>query len=1105
MAQEAEKVPQNEAQLRAQKALEERQAQMEFEVKQRTHLEQDASARKRELDPNNPDIVAQRERMAAVEKAIQESQLAEAGRARKQSGSVLASFSDKVDTLTKLVQEGLLKPLGEGLQGVKVYRAIADGESLQGPRKAGSWVTPNKDIALNVYAKGDASRVVEDYIPKRDLYEAHPDGWLYAPKGTDLAGVKRTDSLTFGDMLGDKKSMRSPGNKQRGAMLISPRKKNEAGILSTIPGIKKALPTFVFKETTPADVIAMAKGAKDMEQNALQKTFNLFTKGGQFMAEKVKNPVVSFVVDRINRQDRLARADIRDYVHDKLGNATRDLSKQEKSEVWNVVDLADLHQKEASLEQLAEAGFNQKQLNYFQAHREVMNYAFDKLNQAREVAGKKPIDKRVAYAAMRSTGDFRKLVYKEGSVVGVISSNYRAKLNSLTKSMEEKGLTVGEERYYGGQRDRKGSANEAFTSAVEWMAENDSRAQEFLDVLEQIRTSEVYGYLNAKTHTKGKKGIFGMEGRKTWEDAKRNAEEGMQSQLDYAERAIKWGHISDAAAQVHEVLSSPDVKMPNAKAWSEKYLYNALGFNPSEIGRSIENGIAAGLKNTGVGYTAVRHTMAWSRRVVNAALLGINPAFWTTQAIQPFQAMPGLKASLIAKGLDAGFDLGTGYAYLGKGAITALKEHVGKADAFEQAAFKYARENHVYGSDLVEHSNRASRDLTYAFDKASNFMTGNLENATRRAVFFGIAHMLKENGMSAKNGLFEAAHTLTDMQMVNYSSIERPQLYNTLGPIGDLAVNLQNYKHNSLSRVAMFARQVAEDKSARPLAVDMAATVAFAGVMGFMGYEEADSLYKFITAKLGKPDSLSSRILRMSEDAGNAINKFTGAKDDSMGDARHILSHGGFSMMGVDMSKRLGMSNLLPNDTNEFLFPGGSKLAAMGGATWNFATNPTSMNAKRMAREFAPGGATGTMDRKWFSKEIGNNELGSNKNNLLGGVRRTELDKTWKSAGFTGIHESVEKTKNWELKQRKLAYQDMRKKPLDNMRDSIYETGKINPSDVKAYLAAEGDVNTIEADISRFMTDQSMDAKSRDLMKTMASQSVANMKQAQRYMEMFRK
>lgn len=865
-------------------------------------------------------------------------------------------------------------------------------------------------------------------------------------------------------------------------------------------GIEGILGEIAPSDWTVDKAIEVASKAKDVDQNVLQKLNNVLTKGGLYQALKTHNPLVRFTVEKVLKADQLTRADIRDYVHRELGPAMRDLSNQEQADVWAAISIADLHQKELSPEQLAKYGFNEKQMNLVRTHRQVMDYALDQMDKARAAARKAPVTKRVAYAAMRSSGDFRRLVWatdEDGtkSVVGVLGSNFRWKTNQLAEQMKAKGLEVGPEMYFGGVPSQRNSANQAFMEAVQFLAENDPNVQKFIDILHDIRTQEAYNFMNAKKHTMAKKGIEGMEGRKAWQDAERNAYEGLQAQLDYAEMAIKWGHMSDAVNDIKKVLSSDKINMPEAKQWAEDYMYNALGFNPSQAGRALEQSVAFMFKNTGVGYSVPRQAMAAARKATNTVLLGLNPAFWATNVLQPLQAMPGMKAYLVSKGLDASFDFGTGYSYLAQGSLTSMKQALNSGlDAFDKAAIAYADKHHVYGSDLVEHSNRARKDVGYYTDRVGNLAAGAIENTSRRVMFYGFAHMLKQNGMDVKNGLFEAAHNLTDMAMNNYSMVERPPVYNALGPIGDMAANLASYKHNEFSRLALFARQIGENKAARPLLVQLATSVMAAGVTGVVGFAEADWLYKQITRAMGEPDSLTAAIIRASEGLGEAV-----------GGGKHVLSHGIFSLMGVDMSKRLGLSDALPNSLGEAVFPGGSKLVDIGSAAVNAVRSPTEMNAKRLVREASPGIATGMLDRAWFSKDTPKGELTSSMKTGEGGVYRNEADKAWKTMGFTGINEAVQKQKNFEVEWKSRTYTDMRQRPLSKMRDEIYSSGKVSKETVKDYLNARGNLKTLEKDLERFAKEQGASKEEIQLMRTTASRSVSQMQKARDYMIMFGK
>jgi hypothetical protein len=250
---------------------------------------------------------------------------------------------------------------------------------------------------------------------------------------------------------------------------------------------------------------------------------------------------------------------------------------------------------------------------------------------------------------------------------------------------------------------------------------------------------------------------------------------------------------------------------------------------------------------------------------------------------------------------------------------------------------------------------------------------------------------------------------------------------------------------------------------------------------------------------MGKPDSLSLRIMKLSEGVGEKVNKLTGFKKDGLGDARYALSHGGFSLLGLDMSKRLGLQSVTGNSLTDIMFPGGSKLADMAGAAYTAGTKPTEMNAKRLAHEVAPRPSATNMELEWFSK----NGIGHNVDTLRAGVKRTPLDIAVKRGGFTGIHESVEKDKLYMTNQIKEAYADMRKGPLAKARDEFYKTGRVSPATVQKYIAAEGDINTFNADLYKMARQQNIPAKDLARFQAAMSNSITSLKHAQRLKEAY--
>jgi hypothetical protein len=723
---------------------------------------------------------------------------------------------------------------------------------------------------------------------------------------------------------------------------------------------------------------------------------------------------------------------------------------------------------------------------------------------------------------MKMMGDYRQMLYKldengDRILVGGVGSNSRSLLKYRADAFLKKGYELGEVKYFGGVPRHKGSAQEMLAQQLEILAKDDPRVAEFIKVMEEVSINEAYSFMNARKHTLAKKGIFGMEGRKTEEGmspkllrdlAEKNADEGIQAQLDYAETMFKWGRLSEAVEKVGPVLADATIDAPNAKLWAEHYVQNALGYNPSKLGHYLEQAIAEGLGSKynilpgQPGYSVARKTLAVSRKTINTLLLALDPIFGLTNGVQPMKAMPGMVAYLQSKGLKT--DSILGWDYLGKGALTSWRARTGRPlTEIEAGAFSYAKSHRVYGSDLVESSNRGKKDFAYRADTVANYGLSNIESATREVTFLGFVDVLNKNGLSVKNGLYEAAHNLTDMAMNNYSTIERPPLYNALGPVGETAVNLASYKHGELSRISLFARQIAQEKTAKPLLTELASQVAFAGIKGVVYYQAADSLYKEITKLIGKPDSLSSLVIRMSESAGNQVNKLTGAKKDGLGDARYVLSHGGFSMLGLDMSKRLGLAQVMGDNLTDIAFPGASKLVDVTKAGYKAATDPTEMNVKRFASEIVPRPGATNMDLEWFSKEKPDGNQGANKRTLEAGVKRNGLDVFAKRIGGTGIHESVDKEKLYQTLSIKQAYADLRAKPLDHARDELFSKGKVSEETVRAYLKPEGSITTLMSDINRMAKEQNIPAKDRELLKAIMSQSITSLRHAQRLKEVY--
>jgi hypothetical protein len=902
---------------------------------------------------------------------------------------------------------------------------------------------------------------------------------------------------------------------QRGSLLVKwGSDSNKAEVLQKLPGMKKALGAFVPEKLTVDEVIERAKttGEKDVQQNILQRGANWFTKGALFQAQKTGNSFIAKTAQDWLQADRTSRGQIQQYIHDETAPAFRAMSNDEAATVGNLLNLADKFQEKITPEMMDKYGFSEKQKAAVDSHQRLMDKAFTAINEARAAAGKDPIDRRTAYAAMRAEGDFKRLVYKlnekgEKEVVGVIGSNFSTKgamgalrkdsTMKFIKDLEAKGYEVGEERSFRGFSNRN-QGQLAFQQAMEHMAETNPATKEFLDVISQISQDNAYAFLNTKKHTLTKKGVFGMEGRKEWVSEYQNAKDLLESQLLYAENAFRWAEYSKAMQETKKLLSS-DVDMPNAKQWIERYTNNAMGINPSVLGKNIEDTVNQAFTSMGIGPTAVQKGGAVARQTINTLLLGLNPGFLLTQMIQPSMALPALSSYLKTKGVGNTELLMADYFAWGVAAGTKKLLNSKNISALEAEAFDYAKKNSVYVTDLVDTSTKARKDVGYAFDKIGSFLSAPLEASTRSSVFMAYVKLLNDSGMSKADGLFETAHNLTDVTMVNYNKIERPMAFNSMGLIGDLGVNLQSFKFNELSKLSLFVREAAKDKSFSPILTQMATYIVAAGVMGIPGYQELESLYKEITKALSKPDSLTLRVLETQAE----LSKKLGVED------KKVMSHGVPSLMGVDLSKRLSMSNLAPDTMLDFMFPGASKLTAIAGAGYQLAKNPTDeMTQKNFVREALPIGVTGPLDRTWFEQDVEGGRAGINRTDLMRstgasitpGPLRNEEDRFWKTLGMTGINESVQKDKLWQLKEQDMAYAELRSKALSKMIRKAYVSDSY-AENIADYIAAQGDADTLERELSEKLKAGSISAITAAKIKAATAKTIPQMRGAQRTME----
>jgi len=853
---------------------------------------------------------------------------------------------------------------------------------------------------------------------------------------------------------------------------------------------------------TPEAAIDLAKAAPDVSQNMVQRGVNALTKGGIFLKAKVNNPVVHYTVDRFLKAEGLADAEILQKLQTNYLGSLRELSKAERTEAFELLNLADLNQKTITPEMMQKYGLSERLQGFITEHQTMMADVLNKINTAREATGRKPITGREAYSAMSMTGDFRKVVYKmvdgKQEVVGVIGADSKTLGSRSLSALEKKVLEKDPSLSFGPLQDlskttrsMKGTPHEAFQDVLATLGENNPHIAEFVKTLKEVAKDDPSNYLGMQKHTMQKKGVFGMEGRKFWETTEDNARAFFENQLRYAESAYKWSHLAEAAKDVNEVIRNPEVvaKQDQAIRLADDYMQNALGINPSRMGRAVNDFTNAAFGAVGLGPSYPRGIVSASRAVANTWMLSLSPAFLGMQIIQAPAVIPSMTALLRGRGMAPKMTwLTQGMDYFAQSGMTFTKALAGmELSTVERGALKYAKDNHVYATDMVEHANQIEKGAGYYTTKLTQTPAAITEQATRAQVYMTFVHMLDDAGLSTKDGLYQQAHRFTDMAMVNYSAIEKPTFYNSLGPIGSAAYNLKSFAHNEISKWSLFAREIAETGNPAPLLTQMATTIALAGVMGLPFFSQFEELYDFITKKLGKPRSLALDVQEMSKAVGKELGP----------NATFALSNGAPTLLGVDLSTRLGLGDVIPSSAADAAFAGGGKLYEMGKATGRAVINPSEENLKAAAINLAPPVAQGPLDVAWYQK----NGLAYSKDpeKLRPMARRNDADILFKKIGLTGINESAQKTANYQNAQLDKAYTEYRSIAMRTIAQDLFRNRPIDPKTLEKYfVTGQGDPTTFSTDIQRLAVDMNLDPQTAITLKQAASQRIPQLRSLER-------
>lgn len=834
-------------------------------------------------------------------------------------------------------------------------------------------------------------------------------------------------------------------------------------VASKIPGLSDPISDFKFYDKPTEEIIKMAQESPDISGSLLEKASHQLQAGGLFESLKTRNPVVKYTYERITRAFQEADHNIKVNLTDPktgLKRYMRDMSPDMKGEIHSIMMLNE-GQKEFSSHELAERGFNEKQIAYYNKYRELSQQFFTDLNTRRVAMGLEPMDQRVAHMAGRFMGDFYHEVkawvphettgIERLQIVGRISGTTRWELTRAVKFMKEqhpdwdfgtaKYNSIGKGR---NPADRFGGLMEA----INFITKTDVNTSALMESYKDYIQKDALNYLNATRHARDKTvqpgGIKGSEGNKPWLDTVKNAEQGMKAQLSYFEQGYQWMALEKAVGDLKPILGNETLarETPNAIRYANAYKDHAMGLNQGKFSDVVNMSASFIGEHSWIGHSNLLKANNFVKHELMQKFMGyINLPFTVTQMMQPLQAHPAMVMLLKNRGLE----FSASHAQL-KAMETYTKSILQeynllqdsgftKLDSWEQSALQYAKEMGVFDVKMSDHT----KDINVSpiWETKGKIADANIvlpEHLTRGNAFLFYSHILKDAGVPIKD-IFGAAENMTNMTMVNYHPAERPMGYAKLGWIGDVASTLTRYKHNQLSQVAFYAHEGirAEQglKSASPLGTFLGTSLAMGGIMGMFAFNEADTVYQLFREYIMKsPDTLYNQLFKHN--------------------VPEFLTHGVFSSIGLDMTSRFSNANLIPDSLGKAIIPYGSAVLDMTDSTGRFLLDPTNgFKAKQFVKSVAPQSAQGLLENHFFTdKKADGKNLYINSTdgpNLgKGRVERTEGDMNLRAWGFRDIRESKELAKNYSDSQIQKAHSNIADNMVEKAKYSILGNNMTN-------------------------------------------------------------
>lgn len=824
---------------------------------------------------------------------------------------------------------------------------------------------------------------------------------------------------------------------------------------------------------TPEKVLAASEGIDDISALQLAR-FKTVTPGVRKASIQTNNPLLKFLRDQASGVFKKAEALTRKAITGKegLGSLYESLSPQELVDVSEAVKMGDRTTTFLTDDHMNRLGFNDKQKAFVKKYYETDALKLKVWNASLAEVGMPPVKERPGHFPGIFGGDYKSLVMdKDGHVVGYIGTDTKYSYNKAVKEIQAKfpgsTITPVQRSKMGGSGNRSDIFS-GLNDLISLLGRDDPHMKEVQAFVNEVIKQNANGMFGQSNFALDKKGIFGNEGNKPWQkDAADASREMWKAYFRHFEEGMI-SHLNlPVEAQLRNLLDNPELNMPRAKEYVNKYIQSMTGRSVGDFGMALNTLMDAPSKLVGLGPSITREAAQQFNKRMGQLTMGFgNIPFLAIQLLQPAQTVVpevtklsknlGLSATQLSGATAKAF---ADAAVLAKRAIDPDYK---PKDAFTAEMVQFAEEHGMLNFSEFEDANLITQNKwARRADKAIDWNRQFGEKATRGPVFFQFARMLEQSGLS-HDQVLGTAFNLTQDTMIDYSAAERPMMFKNLGVAGQLAGGLQTYAFNFLSQYSRWAKDAATGKDIRPFLAGNLALIAFAGLTGVPAYQEMDELVQMITNKFfDKPQSIADLTMKNLPEWLK-----TGA-----------LSHA----LDLNMQSRLSAADALPDSPIEAISPYASKVGQMAGAGYDVAKHNDPLAWKNAAVAFSPTSLKGILENYLQTDEEGYKLNARGERDFY---RPPEAQKA-RAFATTTMTEAQAREGLWKDRKKSLSDMDKRKEIAESIRRGFVQGGPAylqsdeHRRNVADYLMRKGTLEQLTQLIVKAKLDAQMTGKQR--------------------------